>query len=145
MRRWGLNVSNMCTTAQLRLRAMPPCFQPFFSLLFHLKARWKLSIYRGHTSYVTLSACTAMAHISFFMKTISGKANRKQRKIYLRFKLTVFFFKSEVDNCTELWQNNSNHTALSSPYIACIKILFQTLSQRFFADGLKGINSDRWI
>ena len=83
-------------------------------------------------------------HISFFMKTISGKANRKQRKIFLRFKLTVFFFfKSEVDNCTKLWQNNSNQTVLSSPYIACIKILFQTLSQRFFADSLKGINSDR--
>ena len=34
---------------------------------------------------------------------------------------------------------------MSSPYIACIKGLFQMLSQRFFADSVKGINSDRSI
>ena len=134
MRRWGLYVKNMYTTAQLRLRVMTP-----ESPLKVIDIAWAHFIRHPFSLYND-------GIISASSKTICGKANRQQTKIYLRFNLTVFFFfKSEVDYCTKLWQNDNNQTVLSSPYIACIKGLFQMLSQRFFADSVKGINSDRSI
>ena len=132
MRRWGLNVKNMYTTATTCNDAWKPA------------ESYRYSVGTLHTSPFQL--VQRWHHISFFIKIICGKANRQQTKIYLRFNLTVFFFfKSEVDYCTKLWQNDNNQTVLSSPYIACIKGLFQMLSQRFFAESVKGINSDRSI
>ena len=64
MRRWGLNVSNMCKTAQLRLRAMFSHFQPFFSTVSSESPLKVIDIPWAH-SYVTLSACIAMARCQF--------------------------------------------------------------------------------
>ena len=122
-------------------------FSHFFLYCFIWKPAESYRDTDGHTSYVTLSACTAMASYQLLYENyITAKRIESQEKFIWGLNYQCFFFfKSEVDNCTKLWQNNSNQTVLSSPYIACIKILFQTLSQRFFADSLKGINSDRWI
>lgn len=81
----------LVTTAQLRLRAMFSHFQPFFSTVSSESPLKVINVpCTLHTSPFQLEQ--RWHHISFFMKTISGKANRKQRKLYLRFKLTVFFF-----------------------------------------------------
>ena len=84
MWRWGLNVRNMYITAELRLHVMPQCFLPFFPQWFHLKARWKLAIYRGHTSLHTSHSQLVQQwhHIHFFIKLFAQSESKAKKNLF---------------------------------------------------------------